>query len=318
MSLKQECIDFIKLITEPLKKDEYDCFAIETDSIRDICELNGTDVTYSDCSECEHYNECTYKKHVKVDVSFCDYGDCEKNYVFSKKPTVSKGVYYIRNHKQLMTEMSSLKKELELYKDWYADFGERYIECIEYAKEFGQELKNKYWFFQVINTDILPIVFHDDFARDSQDQIIYAKGGNLHIYGNQSVINTYCCGKSMDDIKQNIRHEILHYFLYMSDMKYRDDNAIFHYLCNLYDAYAYKEMEEDEQKAYDRLVSAIIRLEDMRTESNLSEDIFNANCAAMLWAVGKNEDNHLGETLFSHGVELLNLFGDLQKEDNDD
>lgn len=39
MSLKQECIDIINLITEPLKKDEYDLYEIETDSIRDICEF---------------------------------------------------------------------------------------------------------------------------------------------------------------------------------------------------------------------------------------------------------------------------------------
>ena len=39
MSLKQECIDIINLITDPLKKDEYDLYEIETDSMRDICEL---------------------------------------------------------------------------------------------------------------------------------------------------------------------------------------------------------------------------------------------------------------------------------------
>ena len=38
MSLKQECIDIINLITEPLKKDEYDLYEIETDSIRDNCQ----------------------------------------------------------------------------------------------------------------------------------------------------------------------------------------------------------------------------------------------------------------------------------------
>ena len=121
----------------------------------------------------------------------------------------------------------------------------------------------------------------------------------------------------MDDIdktKQNIRHELLHYFLYMSDMKYKDDNAIFHYLCSLYDAYAYKKMEEDEQKAYNRLVCAIDKLESVRTKLNLSQETFNANCAAMMWAVGKNEDNLLSEELYNNGMELLNLFGDLQKE----
>ena len=101
MSLKQECIDIINLIIEPLKKDEYDLCELETDSVRDICELTGEDVTYGDCFECDCYEDCQYKKHVKVDVSFCDYGDYEKNYVFAKKPSISKGICYINNRKQL-------------------------------------------------------------------------------------------------------------------------------------------------------------------------------------------------------------------------
>ena len=58
MSLKQECIDIINLITEPLKKDEYDLCELGTDSIRDICEITGEDVTYGDCFECDCYEDC--------------------------------------------------------------------------------------------------------------------------------------------------------------------------------------------------------------------------------------------------------------------
>lgn len=46
MSLKQECFDMIKLITEPLKKNEYDFYDLEMDSIRDFCEKTGEDITY--------------------------------------------------------------------------------------------------------------------------------------------------------------------------------------------------------------------------------------------------------------------------------
>lgn len=168
MSLKQECIDIINLITDPLKKDEYDLYEIETDSIRDICELTGEDVTYGDCFDCKHYGNCPYKKHVKVDVSFWDYADFQRNYVFAKKPSVSKGICHINNRKQLMDEMSQFKKEIEQYKDYYAEFGEQYSDFIEYAKEFGEKLKQEYSFFENMSTDILPIVFHTDFAKDSE------------------------------------------------------------------------------------------------------------------------------------------------------
>lgn len=46
----------------------------------------------------------------------------------------------------------------------------------------------------------------------------------------------------------------------MSDMKYSDDNAIFHYLCGIYDAHAYKEMGGEEQKLYNKLVIVIPEL----------------------------------------------------------
>ena len=172
MSLKQECIDIIGLITEPLKKNEYDLYEIETDSIRDICELTGKDVTYGDCFDCEYYGNCQYKKHLKVDVSFWDYADFQRNYVFTKKPSVNKGIHYINNRKQLMDEMSQFKKELEIYKDYYAEFGEKYRDFMEYAKEFAEMLRKEYCFFENISTDILPIVFHTDLAKDNEGKQI--------------------------------------------------------------------------------------------------------------------------------------------------
>ena len=202
MSLKQECIDIINLITEPLKKDEYDLYEIETDSMKDICELTGEDVTYGDCFECEHYGNCKYKKHVKVDVSFWDYADFQRNYVFAKKPSVSKGICYINNRKQLMAEMSEFRKEIEIYKDYYAEFGEKYSDFMEYAKEFGEMLRKEYSFFESISTEILPIVFHTDFAKDSEGKTDYITRGELVYRGKQNVINTYYCMEDMEKTKQ--------------------------------------------------------------------------------------------------------------------
>lgn len=68
-------------------------------------------------------------------------------------------------------------------------------------------------------------------------------------------MNIYC---SMDadteDIKQRIRHEVLHYCLFMVGLKNGDEEAIFHYLCGLYDAHAYKEMTESEQDLYNKFL----------------------------------------------------------------
>jgi hypothetical protein len=307
MSLKQECIDIINLITEPLKKDEYDLYEIETDSIRDICELSGKDVTYGDCFDCEHYGDCTYKKRVKVDVSFWDYADFQRNYVFAKKPSVSKGICYINNRKQLMAEMSQFRKEIEQYKDYYAEFGEKYNDFMEYAKEFGEKLRQEYSFFENIDTDILPIVFHTDFAKDNEGKTDYETKGNFVSRGKQNVINTYYCMEDIERTKQNIRHELLHYFLYMSDMKYLDDDAIFHYLCGIYDAHAYKEMGEEEQGLYDKLVFVIPELEKKCKELNCKDGAFNANRDVVMMASGSNRESFHNKELYDHGIRILNM-----------
>ena len=321
MSLKQECIDIIKFITEPLKKDKYDLYEIETDSMRDICELKGEDVTYGDCFECEHYGNCQYKKHVKVDVSFWDYTDFQRNYVFAKKPLISKGICYIQNRKQLMTEMAGFKKEIEIYKDYYAEFGEKYSDFMEYAKEFGEMLRKEYSFFESISTEILPIVFHTDFAKDSEGKTDYITRGELVYRGKQNVINTYYCMEDMEKTKQNIRHELLHYFLYMSNMKYLDDDAVFHYLCGIYDAYAYKEMGQEEQALYDKLVVVIPTLEKRCKELNCKDGAFSANRDAVLLAAGSNREDFSNKELFDYGMKILSMIyevktGDIKEDVN--
>lgn len=307
MSLKQECIDIINLITEPFKKDEYDLYEIETDSMRDICGLTGEDVTYGDCFDCEHYGDCQYKKHVKVDVSFWDYADFQRNYVFLQKPSVGKGICYIHNRKRLMIVMADLKREIEQYKDYYAEFGEKYRDFMEYAKEFCEILRKEYSFFENVSTDILPIVFHTDFAKDNDGKTNYTKNGDFCFKGKQNVINTYYCMEDAEGTKRNIQHELLHYFLYMSDMKYLDDDAIFHYLCGIYDAHAYKEMRDDERVLYDKLVVVIPELEKKCKELNCKDGAFSANRDVVLMTVGRDREDYTDTELFDYGMTLLNM-----------
>ena len=315
MSLKQECIDIINLITEPLKKDEYDLYEIETDSIRDICEFTGEDITYGNCFDCEHYGDCQYKKRVKVDVSFWDYADFQRNYVFAKKLSINKGVHYIYNRKQLMAEMSNFKKEIEIYKDYYAEFGEKYNDFMEYAKAFSEELRQEYSFFENMSTDILPIVFHTDFAKDKEGKTDYATRGDFVSRGKQNIINTYYCMEDTERTKQNIRHELLHYFLYMSDMKHLDDDAIFHYLCGVYDACAYKEMGEEEQVLYDKLIFVIPELEKKCKELNCKDGASNANRDVVLMAAGSNRESFSNKELYDHGIKILNMIYEVKPID---
>ena len=114
----------------------------------------------------------------------------------------------------------------------------------------------------------------------------------------------------MEDIektKQNIRHELLHYFLYMSNMKYSDDDAIFHYLCGIYDAYAYKEMGEEERTLYDKLTVVIPELEKKCKELNCKKDAFSANRDCVLMVAGNGKEDFANTELFDYGMTLLNM-----------
>lgn len=310
MSLKQECIDIINLITDPLKdKDEYSYYEIEVDSIRDICQLTGEDVTYSDCDGCENCSrECKYKKYIRVDVSFWDGADCQHNYVFGNKQTERKGLCRIKNRKQLMTEMAKLKKEMEKYKDWYAEFGERYDEYLDYAKEFAQEVKEKYFIiFGLVQTDIMPIIFHTDYNQ-KDGKTDYATQGNLQIIEKQNVINVFCCMENVEETRRTIRHEVLHYMLYIAGMKHKDDVAIFHYLCGEFDAGAYMKMGENEQRLYDQLTNALSKMEKLFREKYITEENYTSNYISMLVAVGCGEENSMYGELYKNGKDLLNLF----------
>lgn len=309
MSLKQECIDMINLLIESLKKNDYDFYDLETDSIRDFCEKTGEDITYSDCQGCENYGkDCPYKKMVQVDVSFWDGADCQRNYVFGNNPVLNKGISNIKNRKQLMSEMLKLKSELEEYKNWCAEFGESYEEYLKYAKEFAREVKEKYFLlFGLVQTDILPIIFHTDYNYRN-GEIDYNTQGNLQVIEKQNVINVFCCMENADETRRTIRHEVLHYMLYIAGMKYQDDMAIFHYLCKEFDAHAYKDMGEEEQRLYNQLINALSIIEKIASEKNMSEENCTSNMLSMLVAVGCYKENSFYEELYKNGMDLLKLF----------
>lgn len=111
----------------------------------------------------------------------------------------------------------------------------------------------------------------------------------------------------LEDTKRNIRHELLHYFLYMSGLKHSDDDAIFHYLCGIYDACAYKEMGEEEQSLYDKLISVIPELEKKCMELNCKDGAFSANRDVVLMAVGNDRESFSNKELFDYGMMILNM-----------
>ena len=314
MSLKQECVDMLNLIIKSLQEDN-DYYDFEVDSYRDICQRTGEDITYSDCSGCDNCDiKCRYKKQIKVDVSFWNGGDCQYNFVLGRDSVRYKGIQYIESRKQLIDELAVLKKELEAYKNWCAEFGEKYDEYLNYAKQFAQKIKDKYLIFLPIQVELLPIIFHTDYNY-CNGKIDYTTYGNLCIAGKQNVINIFCCMDRIEETKRTIRHEVLHYMLYIAGLKHDDDTAIFHYLCDEYDANAYKKMSNMEQELYIKLVAGINTLKEKTKIYPRLKNNYDSACLSMLLAVGAGENNSTYEALCKNGKELFQLFSETQESD---
>ena len=75
-----------------------------------------------------------------------------------------------------------------------------------------------------------------------------------------------------EEIKQRLRHELIHYCLYINETTYSDDSAIFHVLCQIYDAYAYAKMPDKEQIVYDKFVIAFDNLNALKEKQKLDNN----------------------------------------------
>ena len=311
MGLKEEMKDIIHLNAEPLNKEEYDIYSVETDCIRDVCELYNEDVTYGESAMCDRgcfaCSKCEHCQKIKVDLSFWDGIESYYNYRFGNKEEAP-SVKVIKNRKQLLKEMADLKTGLECYKDFRAEFGEKYIEYLAYAKKFADEVRKKYFsVFGLVQTDILPIIFHTDYETDKEHKIDYRTQGNLKICGKQTVMNIYCCLFDFEETKKSIRHEVLHYMLYIAGFQYKDDSAIFHYFCNKYDAHAYKKMPEEQQQLYNKLQIAEVASTQLK---GIPEDQRDVAVNGMIVAICATEENEeLYKDTIVCGNELMKMYG---------
>ena len=292
-------------------------YDIEEDSYRDICmKYNGEDVSYGNFYQCNNDNcmGCSECKHMKVDVSLFD-GEWIRNYFFGNKPDV-KGIVTIKNRKQLMNEMFQIKEDIEFSKDYYAKFGEKYNDYLQYAKEFAEKLKKDFTYtlnetetlMLSVDSENLPIVFHTDYRKDIDFKSDTLVTGDMKAIGNQSVINIYCCMDKEEEIKQRLRHELIHYCLYINETTCSDDSAIFHVLCQIYDAYAYEKMPDEEQILYDKFNAAFDKLKALKEKQKLDDNstAYRNMKLLLLFAVGYNPHNLVNEELLNMCTETLN------------
>ena len=163
----------------------------------------------------------------------------------------------------------------------------KYYRLCEEAKEYGEE------FFKelcvscsnptIIKDDILPLVFED--IKDLQ---VY---GRLTTYNKQASILIGIDDRRIKlilETKKTIRHEIIHYFLWLQDLPYEDDSLLFWCLSYMYDGGAYSKLQKSDKEKYNLFKS---ECDSIREEySNIHKSFIEKNIFGIAYDIFKEID----------------------------
>lgn len=129
-------------------------------------------------------------------------------------------------------------------------------QALNYAKDFFKEIVGC-GCKQTVNDEVLPITFfceeEETIRALERKEKTFIAGGHVVSGDKQSYIRIGL-DTSIDYLedkrKQTIRHEIIHYYLWVCDLPYNDDSLEFWCLCYAFDAGAYKKLSKEYQKKY--------------------------------------------------------------------
>lgn len=134
-------------------------------------------------------------------------------------------------------------------------------ELDQYAYEFFKQIKEDV--FSDLYTEILPIRFYaeDKYFQEGLKTRTFRKG-DLDVskkLEKQVIINIYDVKDgTIETLKQSIRHEIIHYSLYVNDLEYEDNTAAFCAMASFYNANPYKALsgiQKDIYSKYDYIIA---------------------------------------------------------------
>lgn len=123
------------------------------------------------------------------------------------------------------------------------------VDYRRYADTFWEEL-NETFLTKRGKYDYLPIVFADP-EEANVDQSFWGIT-KTHINERTNKCSLFPVvflhkNRTIDQIKETIRHEVIHYYLGLHYRNYSDDNILFHAVATIFDAGAYKEMAESQE-----------------------------------------------------------------------
>lgn len=148
-----------------------------------------------------------------------------------------------------------LIKEIEKQAIYYRKEQKVYKYAVEFWKQLVSYIDIAHF---IVHDDILPIhCFWDmeeivEAVKNGRNTKV--TGGMVHYRKNQAVIRIgiNCDNDRLNQkLKRTIRHELIHYVLWMMDKSWKDDELDFWCYCYVFDANAYMPLNESDKNKYE-------------------------------------------------------------------
>ena len=154
-----------------------------------------------------------------------------------------------------------MDKRIKMTEKEMCNYFVREQKVLEYGEEFFKEICACSMSTEtcvLINDEVIPLSCYnimDEYIYSVENDLDYAiKGGFVKACKKQAYIRIGIdAGNSILNkrLKQTIRHEIIHYCLWLLDLPFDDDSLEFWCLCHVFDGGAYEKLSFENQKYYE-------------------------------------------------------------------
>lgn len=157
-----------------------------------------------------------------------------------------------------------MDKRIKMSQEEMCNYFIREQKVMEYGAEFFVDLCGNLISTEsciMVNNEVLPLScfnIMEEYLYSVENGLDYAvQGGFVHVGKKQAYIRIGIDASNSilnKRLKRTIRHEIIHYYLWLLGLPYDDNSLEFWCFCYVYDAGAYEELNHDDEEYYNLFV----------------------------------------------------------------
>lgn len=175
-----------------------------------------------------------------------------------------------------------------------------------YAEEFWEELNCAFTIERSLH-DYVPIVFADPKRENVRHDISGVTKTHVNERANlRSIFPVVFLheNRTNDQIKETIRHEIIHYYLGLYYRNYSDDSILFHVVATLFNAGAYKTLEKEQEPLKNVAVECLQKTYNLLSNNNHKKSTV-INLSMMLSEIDAADSGNVDVNKLKSSLELL-------------